>query len=169
MLWMLADFSYSFSSLFRHSGTISTHTIYNGASGRAGIGKPSYLSRKYSLSNDNLNFFTSKLTTQFIFLLGVLEILINFIRLVIHSAPFIRPAGSVTFREWSATSRPNSTLSKWLGLRSSWDNFVEAILIPTFSAICTASREDVLDHPIEELLGDVFLTGCLILLMFIIS
>ncbi|KDQ19910.1 hypothetical protein BOTBODRAFT_101781 [Botryobasidium botryosum FD-172 SS1] len=44
------------------------------------------------------------------------------------------------------------TLARWTGADLSWHHFVGGIVIPLFSAVCTASAEDVYSHPAEEIL-----------------
>jgi hypothetical protein len=140
-----ADFSYSFSDIV--SSSITTHTIYNGASGRSGVSIPS------SALHSHPETWTSSIVDHVRFVLGALVLLLNFIRLIVLSSPVLRPRGLLTFAEWSSQSRPNGYLSRCLDLHKAWDSFVERILIPTFSAVCTAPREDILQHPVEELLG----------------
>lgn len=148
-----ADFSYSFSHIVRPD-LITTHTIYNGATGRAGVSISS--SSFQSTPRDGWSW--SLVLIYLRFLPELLELLLNFIRLVILSSPFLRPRGILTFAEWSSQNRPSGYLGTIFGLHTSWDDFVERILIPTFSAVCTAPREDVLLHPAEELLEYVWLT-----------
>ncbi|KAI0089742.1 hypothetical protein BDY19DRAFT_940569 [Irpex rosettiformis] len=81
------------------------------------------------------------------------------IRLPRYLLPVIvRPAPNVTFREWIQSTTPRSTLSRWLGLDKRWMAFAEDILIPLFSAVCTASEEAIWEHPVEEFLDFAYLT-----------
>lgn len=40
-----------------------------------------------------------------------------------------------------------------MGLDLAWRDFTYTVLLPLFSAVCTAPEEDVLQHPVEEFLG----------------
>lgn len=42
---------------------------------------------------------------------------------------------------------------RFLELDVRWQLFVEDVLVPLFSAVCTTARETVWEHPVEEFLG----------------
>jgi hypothetical protein len=92
--------------------------------------------------------------------IAVLTTLFGFLRAPIRlSVPYallpvpIRPPPHMTFREWVRLTTPNSALSRWLGLDQQWTKYAHDILIPLFSAVCTASEQSIWDHPVEEFLG----------------
>jgi len=59
----------------------------------------------------------------------------------------------MTFEEWAKWARPRSLLFRLLGLDAVWDNYVETVLVPMYSGVCSANREDILQHPVEDFLG----------------
>ncbi|KZV95595.1 FAD/NAD(P)-binding domain-containing protein [Exidia glandulosa HHB12029] len=157
-----SDFTYSFSQL-RPDRTFSTTLLYNGASGRAGLSMPSAL-RPHGKTRPGL--FGSMdacllwcLAWGF-FVLSTLELLWCQVRLCVLSAPWFRPdaLSTLTFEEWASRTTPRGFVSRCIGLDQSWTTFVHDILVPLFSAICTAGSEDVLRHPVPEFLEYVWLT-----------
>jgi hypothetical protein len=139
------DFSYCFSRIAKsskHADTPEMRTtfIYNGASGRKGTSPPS-------------NFSSPTLISLFLFLLGLLGVAFNYVRLAILSAPLFRKEAE-TLSQWRERSTPKGLLARLIGLDALWRDFVDNVVVVLFSAVCTASREDVYDHPSAEILGE---------------
>lgn len=158
-----ADFSYSFSLLSPPAkGTqrrITTTMIYNGASGREGISMPSALNDPCRDAQAQhapvLRRAWLWLATRAAFALATLTIVWNYLRLLTLSVPCLRPAGLETqsFGEWRAATAPRSAVARWCGMDAAWMAFTAQVLVPLFSAVCTASEPDIMDHPVEEFLG----------------
>jgi microfibrillar-associated protein 1 len=145
------DFSYSFSEV-SSTKMITTKMIYNGNSARAGIGIPSTMLEKACLRDRNTAFIT-RWILYFEVAISALLLLFNYLRLVVLSSPFIRPRGTLTFGQWCERTTPKGFLARTTRMDKSWQIFTEEVLIPLYSAVCTAPREDILSHPVEELLG----------------
>jgi microfibrillar-associated protein 1 len=60
-----------------------------------------------------------------------------------------------SFAEWAERTAPTGALARWLGMDLVWRDYTQTVLLPLFSAICTAPDEDVLRHPAEEFLGEI--------------
>lgn len=163
-----SDFSYSFSSLTTNGrNAITTRLIYNGQSGLGGVSLPtgsappstpiirvdssiSFSVARYGLAR--LLFVT--LPTLLMFAFSALRILSNFIRLAVLSIPLFWSRDSVeTFRQWSTRMAPTGPLARITRADTSWVAFIHEVVIPLFSAVCTASEEDIYDYPAAEILG----------------
>ena len=165
-----ADFSYSFSTLKSLASDSTRETvasfIYNGASGRKGIGMPSSISSKMDGSMSSL------VETYTVFILSALLVGVFYLRLILLSLPLHIPdwlsgplswtaipfrlqetEKGMTLRQWRDATTPTSLLSKLFGLDCRWRDFVEQVIVPLFSAVCTAGSEDIWEHPVEEFLG----------------
>ena len=59
----------------------------------------------------------------------------------------------MTLLEWTEATTPRGRIVRWLEIDVRWQLFVEDVLVPLFSAVCTAPRESVWEHPVEEFLG----------------
>ncbi|KAI0808936.1 hypothetical protein BC629DRAFT_1075830 [Irpex lacteus] len=70
----------------------------------------------------------------------------------------IRPPPHTTFRQWVRATTPRGTLARAMGLDRRWVGFAEDVLVPLFSAVCTAEEEAVWEHPVEEFLDFCYLT-----------
>lgn len=156
-----ADFSYSFSQFSppttNHSRQITTTMIYNGASGREGVSMPSMMNDTY-LRTKGESMAARALTkaiTWLTFILITMQVVFNYLRLIFLSVPFMRPKHleHLTFRDWTLRTVPRGVLARWSGLDVAWEDFTKQILVPLFSAVCTASEADVMDHPMAEFLG----------------
>ena len=153
------DFSYSFSRLTpsakpRHR-RITTTMIYNGASGRAGVSMPSIVDGVYAESKHLSSRWVAWFATLVLFAVFTLQITLNYVRLLFLSVPSWRPKDieSMTFRQWAEASVPTGYLARLSGWDVAWQDFTWNVLVPLFSAVCTTSEEDVLEHPAEEMLG----------------
>ncbi|TDL28936.1 hypothetical protein BD410DRAFT_781495 [Rickenella mellea] len=154
-----SDFSYSFSKLTGQSEnrSITTFMIYNGASGRAGISMPSAFWT--SMKGTTYPFhFISNILAVFMFIGSTLLLAFNYIRISLLSAPPFRPAPDLTFGDWVEHSSPKGILARTIGLDAKWREFCMAIIVPLFSAVCTAPSEDILAHPVQEFLDYIWLT-----------
>jgi microfibrillar-associated protein 1 len=98
---------------------------------------------------------TAKAITLAMFILMTMQVLFNYLRLILLSVPFLRPRRleNLTFREWTANTVPSGVLARVSGLDTAWKDFTRQILVPLFSAVCTVSEMDVMEHPMEEFLG----------------
>ncbi|KAG6854083.1 hypothetical protein C0991_010830 [Blastosporella zonata] len=161
-----ADFSYSFSLLTPPSPTqqrqINATMIYNGLSGRAGISMPSILDEPYRLTKGKglITRAFTRVWTIGLFVFLTLHLLLCYVRTLYHALPFLRPkvVEKMSFEEWARWTMPRRTLARWTGIDFAWKDYVETVLIPLFSAVCTAPKEDVLQHPVEEFLDYIWLT-----------
>lgn len=156
-----ANFSYSFSWLeFAQRGTnmaLRPHFIYNGASGRAGLGIPTRwfaddIDQKSTLSQ--YRFVGLVLPQMIIYLFFMLQLFYHFIRLHVLSIPMLyRHNSKETLAEWTKRTTPSSFVARFLGMDTAWSNFIDQVVVPLFSAICTATSDDVYRHPVNEILG----------------
>lgn len=182
MSFRTADFSYSFSTLVRSAKhSITTTMIYNGDSGRKGISMPSSMlplpqkpiSGRSLDSTLLLLFAHARAYVTFVFsalLIGFFYLRVILLSLPLHLQKTVRisrtslripvwlptpsrPSAEKTFSEWRDATTPSSSLARYLGLDTKWRNFVADVLVPLFSAVCTASTEDIWNHPAEEFLG----------------
>jgi hypothetical protein len=135
--------------------------IYNGASGREGVSMPSVMNEVYLKTKGKSMAvrIIAKAMVLAMFILMTIQMIFNYLRLISLSVPFLRPRRleHLTFREWTAKTIPTSVLAQVIGLDTSWKDFTKHILIPLFSAVCTTSEMDVMEHPMEEFLGKYFL------------
>lgn len=152
------DFSYSFSLLTgsHPSRSITTEMIYNGSSGMKGVSMPtklrdSYLHKATGWSDKAF----ARAWTIGLFAVWTIQILICYLRLVWLSLPFTRPQGveSMSYATWTKHTRPKNFLAQWTGFDLVWADFTTTVLIPLFSAVCTAPEKEILEHPVEEMLG----------------
>ncbi|KAK0473547.1 hypothetical protein EDD18DRAFT_1323755 [Armillaria luteobubalina] len=139
------DFSYSF-SLLSTSETgrqITAEMIYNGSSGLGGVSMPSTLDDPPKPELGLSLRAAAKAWTIGLFVVWSVHILFCYLRLLWLSIPITRPTG---------------LLAKWTGFEQVWTEFTHAIMVPLFSAVCTAPEQEVLDHPVEEFLDYIWLT-----------
>lgn len=219
-----ANFSYSFSHLaLQHASTPTTnsnsdytttkaepepelalrpHLIYEGASGRAGIGIPrswldgpswldAYLppppsaspspaakmmnfAPKYTPSTSPFSIVRIEVPPHPLiawlvivlrlvlitapralgYILHMLLLLYHFIRLHILSLSMLTTQSSTeTLREWTVRTTPTNSLARTLGLDEKWSEFVESVVVPLFSCVCTCEERDVWSAPVHEVLG----------------
>lgn len=152
-----SDFSYSFSMLSpptdSHRQRITAAMIYNGSSGFSGVSMPSTMavSDKYPFPIR----VALKAWTLAMFVLITAQLLVCYLRLLFLSIPFLRSSRlkKMCFKDWAIETIPQGTIARWVTLDLAWKDFTEFVLLPLFSAVCTASLRDVAEHPIEELLG----------------
>ena len=176
----VADFSYSFSALKNIADaskrSITATMIYNGASGTKGVSMPSSMlpspSRISSWPSPValLLFVVAHSRAYATFALSALLIGAFYLRLILLSLPlhaprwltrplaftaipFRYPENTMTLHEWQEATAPSSPLSRLLGLDEKWRSFVSQVLVPLFSAVCTAGSGDIWNHPVEEFLG----------------
>jgi hypothetical protein len=134
--------------------------IYNGGSGLAGLSKPTILDELYHHTKGR-GFFVRTLTkawTVGLFVLLVAYTTICYLRMLFYVLPIWRPRtlDRTTFEEWAADTMPTSLLARWTGMDLAWREYTHTVLLPLFSAVCTAPEKDVLQHPVEEFLGNLF-------------
>ncbi|KAG8705164.1 hypothetical protein FRC09_003119 [Ceratobasidium sp. 395] len=154
----LHDYSYSFSTpvaSISGNNPITTQMIYNGASGRDGVGVPSSVFRTRRLSNplDLVTILFSVLTWLF----SMLALVLHYGRLYVISCPTARTPTHLcreTLRAWAKRTTQQNFVSRLLG----WEAFVADVIVPLFSAVCTTSIEDVWEHPAGEILDYIWLT-----------
>ncbi len=157
-----ADFTYSFSSL--HSGqseerSIKTTFIYNGASGRAGFGKPSSFPSSVNKRQYQDTLFR-RFWADLRYYIFIFQTVFCFLITLYHSLPFRRPnsVNDIVFRNWVNCVAPKGLLARLTGMDAAWNSYVRMVLVPLFSAVCTSPAADVMDHPVEDFLGK-FLYG----------
>ncbi|KAG7450733.1 uncharacterized protein BT62DRAFT_1072763 [Guyanagaster necrorhizus] len=155
------DFSYSFSLLStsekgRH---ITAEIIYNGSSGLGGVSMPSTLDNSKADLGLTLRA-ASKAWTTGLFVLWSIHVLFCYLRLLWLSIPVVRSAGieTMTYKAWVKQTHPTGLLARWTGFDDVWTEFTHAIMVPLFSAVCTAPEQEILDHPVEEFLDYIWLT-----------
>jgi len=158
-----ADFSYSFSSLLTSADIslrrITTTIIYNGSSGRAGVSKPSSLGG----SNKDLGVLASTIQRVWVaglFIFSTAQLLLCYIITIFHAIPIWRSTNisNTVFRAWAVQTEPHGFLAKCCGMDTAWQDYIRFVLLPLISAVCTAPEEDVMNHPMEEILDYVWLT-----------
>lgn len=160
-----ADFSYSFSLLFPPTSTrvkqITATMIYNGNSGLGGLSMPSLLDEPYHSTKGRgllVRAFT-KAWTVGLFLYMTMCITVCFLRMLFLSVPIWRSNDRKTsFAEWAEKTVPTNILARWTGMDSVWRDYTQTVLLPLFSAICTAPEHDIQRHPVEEFLDYIWLT-----------
>ncbi|QRW05047.1 microfibrillar-associated protein MFAP1, Zn finger, CCHC type protein [Ceratobasidium sp. AG-Ba] len=154
----LHDYSYSFSKIVpsvSRQNPITTQMIYNGASGREGLGIPSSVlqARRLSSPIDTLAMLASMLVWAY----SMLGLFLHYVRLFVISRPSARTPTHLcheTLREWAVRTTQQNFLSRLLG----WESFVADVIVPLFSAVCTTSIDDVWKHPAGEILDYIWLT-----------
>ncbi|KAJ4499345.1 splicing factor, Prp19-binding domain-containing protein [Lentinula lateritia] len=157
------DFSYSFSRLIPEtvyaSRKITTDVIYNGNSGIAGMSIPSSMRLNEKVLS-SIHAAASGAYAYGIFTLMCFKLLILYIRVLFLSIPIFRPQGveEMTFRTWSASTTPRGFIARCTMLDLAWVEFTQDLLVPLFSAVCTAPESNVYDHPVEEFLDYIWLT-----------
>jgi hypothetical protein len=153
------DYSYSFSGLTTSRTTepsIGIRMIYNGASGRAGVGMPSnvYTTPQGSAPPDILEIILNAIKWT----LSMIVLVIHYARLYFLSNPASRTPTHLcreTLKEWAHRTTRQSGIFRFLG----WEAFVADVVVPLFSAVCTTSIDDVWEHPVAEILGQCFLAS----------
>jgi microfibrillar-associated protein 1 len=156
-----ADFSYSFSSLWPSTTTwegpfITTTTIYNGGSGRSGVSKPLNFGHGTAVQRPGYTPHPANaLGIYCLFLWSTVQLLFCYLITLFHALPFRRPATihELGFKEWTLQVAPKGYLSRLIGMDTAWEEYVHTVLIPLLSAVCTAPKADVMNHPMEEILG----------------
>lgn len=131
--------------------------IYNGGSGRSGLGMPAILDEPYHRTKGQ-SFVVRALTkawTVGLFVLLTSNLVLCYLRMIFYALPIWRSKAleRTTFEEWAAATVPTSFLARWTGMDLAWRDYTHTVLLPLFSAVCTAPEQDVLQHPVEEILG----------------
>ncbi len=147
----------------REHSAIYPTLIYNGASGRGGISVPTALRQKYTtLPHGTLRRAQARLVFFFSFILSMASLAFIFFRLQLLASPWLRGKSSkeLSWGQWAVLMTPRGQISRMVGLDRHWRIFMQDICIPLFSAVCTAPRSDVENHPAEEFLGAFFLSFC---------
>ena len=60
----------------------------------------------------------------------------------------------MTVGDWVMEVAPSGQLAQWTKLDVAWRDYVETVFLPLMSAMTTSSEDDVLTHPVEEILGE---------------
>ncbi|KDQ30290.1 hypothetical protein PLEOSDRAFT_1111236 [Pleurotus ostreatus PC15] len=153
------DFTYSFSQLSSHSQKISATMIYNGSSGKRGLSMPSAMRRDSSLKHEPWLLRTiTWIWCWGLYAAMIPPLAICYLRLLCMSMPFLRSKDikNMTFKEWTSRSTPKGMVSKFLSLDVAWKQFVSEVMVPLFLAVCTTSEDDMMEHPIEEILDYIW-------------
>ncbi|KAJ7642303.1 hypothetical protein B0H17DRAFT_1105093 [Mycena rosella] len=155
-----ADFSYSFSlfSQLEKVQRLRTTMIYNGASGRDGVGMPAWMQDMH-LYNKGHRAITRAFALG-LFILSTVQLFVCYLRLILFALPAVRSKrlNALTFGEWAAETVPRSFLARTLRFDAIWTSFTQDVLIPLFSAVCTAPEEAINAHPVEDFLDYIWLT-----------
>ncbi|KAF8604988.1 hypothetical protein BDV93DRAFT_537517 [Ceratobasidium sp. AG-I] len=151
------DYSYSFSTfatLNSKRTPVSTRMIYNGASGREGMGIPSNIYKTHLPKPLDI---LAVLTNFLCWVFAMLALVLHYARLYVLSRPSTRTPTHLcreTLRAWTTRTTQQNALSRLLG----WEAFVSDVIVPLFSAVCTTSVDDVWMHPVAEILDYIWLT-----------
>ena len=137
------------------------HFIYNGASGRAGLGIPSRLftddteeKSQWASQHFATRFVLLVLPQMLIYAFFVLRLFYHYIRLHVLSIPMLfRHNSKETLGEWTKRTTPSNFVARVLGMDTAWLKFIDDVVVPLFSAVCTATSDDVYRHPVNEILG----------------
>jgi len=135
--------------------------IYGGASGRGGISVPTELRKVYaSLPHCSLRRAWAWLAFTFTFVLSMASIATIFIRLQFLASPWFRGKNckELSWAQWAELMTPRGLVARATGLDTRWRVFMQDMCNPLFSAVCTAPRDDVENHPAEELLDFIWRT-----------
>ncbi|KAI0074799.1 hypothetical protein K474DRAFT_1600937 [Panus rudis PR-1116 ss-1] len=159
------DFTYSFSTVSPASSSPSfsplrsedmkTTMIYNGASGTRGIGFPSSLLPSPS-TKDQVDLLLTVVEHAHAFGVYLVSVLLLF-RLLSKWTP-VRPPRTTTLRIWTEHTTPTHPFLTFFNLDTKWREFIAEVIIPLFSAVCTAGEEYIWDMPVEEILDYIWLT-----------
>ena len=118
---------------------------------------PSYMEAAYHATRGQglLVRAATRAWTFVMFALMTVQMIMCYLRLLCLAVPLCRTRSSelITFGEWAELTVPGGFLARWSGANVVWREFVYMVLLPLFSAVCTAPAEDVLRHPVEEFLG----------------
>ncbi|KAH9060797.1 splicing factor, Prp19-binding domain-containing protein [Lactarius vividus] len=178
VLFRRSNYSYSFSFLNAlpshhhmeesekepvHQATFVIHPtfVYNGASGRAGISVPTVLKQVYAtLPRRTFQRARAQFAFFSAFAFSMACLVFFFLRLQFLASPWLRgkSARELSWAEWTGRMTPRGPLARMTGLDARWRAFVQDVCVPLFSAVCTAPREDVEEHPAEEFLDYIWKT-----------
>jgi hypothetical protein len=141
------EFTYSFTRLSQLSQQVAPNFIYNGKNGTRGVSLPSTLQANVSTWIELMIVYMSFFKSAFI-VLGA------YLRLLYVCMPRNRPCqvSHMNLQEWTTRTTPRGWTSL-IGADTAWLAFVSDVLVPLFSAVCTAPAEDIWQHPVEEILG----------------
>ncbi|KAF8167858.1 splicing factor, Prp19-binding domain-containing protein [Crassisporium funariophilum] len=160
-----ADFSYSFSTLLPSTKLecqrITTTLIYNGGSGRAGVSKPSSFGGLVQTKIRGSSIaLAQRIWATSLFLCLTIQLFLCYSITLFHAVPIWRSSkvSTSTFRGWTTKCRPRGPLARWSGMDTAWPDYVQTVLVPLLSAVCTAPEADIMNHPIEEILDYIWLT-----------
>lgn len=159
-----ADFSYSFSFLTPptkdHGRKITATMIYNGGSGRAGVSMPSILKSQRLKNQGFLPFLLHKTWSTGLFVILTAQLLLCYVMTLFYSLPFWRSSklSAMKFGDWAKNVAPKGMLARRTGMDIAWQDYFQTVLLPLFSAVCTAPEMDIFNHPAEEFLDYIWLT-----------
>ncbi|KAH9964536.1 splicing factor, Prp19-binding domain-containing protein [Russula dissimulans] len=100
------------------------------------------------------------LAFTFSFSLSVASIAFVFIRFQFLASPWLRGTNSkeLSWAQWAELMTPRGLFARATGLDTRWRAFMQDLCNPLFSAVCTAPRDDVENHPAEEFLDFIWRT-----------
>jgi len=132
--------------------------IYNGASGRDGVGMPTWL-QDLHLYRQGFRVVTRAFAMG-LFILSTVQLFVCYMRLIFFALPAVRSKrhNELTFEEWAEETVPRRFIWRILRFDTTWRSFTQDVLIPLFSAVCTAPKDAVNAHPVEDFLDYVWLT-----------
>ncbi|KAH8834886.1 hypothetical protein DL96DRAFT_1701903 [Flagelloscypha sp. PMI_526] len=141
----VSNFSITFGTMSQAANTfgrtITASFIYNGASGRKGLGMPASLRREKTPEFTPTTPPFTSLHASFRYI---------FLSIPLWKTPEIQ---TLTFEQWVVKTRWDNFLTRLLRLDVAWDAFCFDILCPLYAAVCTAPQEAMLVHPVEDFLG----------------
>ncbi|KAJ7239038.1 hypothetical protein B0H12DRAFT_1025418 [Mycena haematopus] len=155
-----ADFSYSFSLFSQSEMTqpLRTTMIYNGASGRNGAGMSSSLQDLHLYQKEH--HVWARAFAMGLFILSTVQLFVCYMRLIFFALPALRSKrhNRLTFEEWVAETTPSHFIWRLFRFDTTWISFTQDVLVPLFSAVCTAPKDVIDAHPVEDFLDYVWLT-----------
>ncbi|TFK30674.1 hypothetical protein FA15DRAFT_579639 [Coprinopsis marcescibilis] len=150
-----SNFTYSFSFLDSASTTITTTALYNGGNGLQGVSKPTILIGPQKTKDEHLlDYWTRQLFATALFVLITAQLAVCYAITLWQCLPYWRSSriSKLTLGEWANDVAPKGRVAQLTGMDIAWDDYVQTMLIPLMSAMCTAPEEDILNHPVEEIL-----------------
>lgn len=127
--------------------------VYNGSSGRKGVGMPAWMQDLHLYRKGH-----RAVTRAFalgLFILSTVQVFVCYMRLILFALPVrSKRLNAMTFEEWAAETVPRNFIARTFGFDAAWRSFTQDVLIPLFSAVCTAPEEAINAYPVEDFLGE---------------
>lgn len=155
-----ADFSFSFTSLLAPPKNTSVefhpHFLYEGVSRKKGMSMPTSRQAKLGKQASAARHFIANIQAKMTYAGWLFVTFILWARFALLCAPLFRPKDvrDLTWAEWVERYSASGPLARWTGVSGAWNRFINDICLPMFSGTCSATYEDVWQHPAEEFLGE---------------